>query len=131
MGRSARRIRGLLAVGAMACLFAAQVAMAQAPPPKPKDDSQKSSGPPPKPSVSHRGPVAPPPPKLVVSSDTACRLELDGEALGELEKDVVQEFRIKAGEHLLQAFPTDGPEGPTWKDGVKAIWCILRYGLVS
>jgi hypothetical protein len=48
-----------------------------------------------------------------------CTLELDGEVIGTLQKDVVQEFRVHAGDHLLQAFPA-GIEGPTWKETVKA-----------
>ncbi|HEX2162923.1 MAG TPA: DUF1566 domain-containing protein [Thermoanaerobaculia bacterium] len=56
---------------------------------------------------------------LLVSSDMDCRLELDGEPLGDLRKDVVQEFRVRPGEHLLQAFP-DEIEGPVWKETVNA-----------
>lgn len=120
MLKLAARGRIALTVIAATSLLTATALCAQAPPPKPKEDrGQESNAPPPKPT-RRPGPAAPPPPTLVVSSDTDCTLELDGEYLGDLEKDVVREFRIREGEHLLQAFPKGVEEGPTWKDTVKA-----------
>lgn len=93
--------------------------LAQAPPPRPEpkpegESERRPSARPSRPVVS-----GPPPPTLVISADMPCRLELDGEPIGELEKDVVQHIRIKPGDHLLQAFPV-GIEGPTWKSSIKA-----------
>lgn len=108
-----------IALIAVASLLSSTMSLAQAPPPRPKprgEEQQERTPPkrPPRP-VS----TGPPPPVLLVSSDMACRLELDGEPLGELEKDVVERFVVKEGDHLLQAFPLD-LEGPTWKQSVKA-----------
>jgi hypothetical protein len=110
----------LLGVGLVLALslLVAPAAEAQKPPPRP--GAEKTERPPPKPPKT-RDPatVAAPPPVLLVSSDMDCRIELDGEPLGSLRKDIVSEFRLRAGEHLLQAFP-DEVEGPVWKETVKA-----------
>lgn len=94
-----------------------------APPPKPKPRSEaelQDKKPPPKPKQTGPVKVYIPPPVLLLSADMACSVELDGEELVTLEKDVVQELRIKPGDHLLQAFPLDVDSGPTWKQTVKA-----------
>lgn len=109
----------MIALIATASLLSATMSLAQAPPPRPEpraEEQQEKTPPkrPPRP-VS----TGPPPPVLLVSSDMACRLELDGKPIGELEKDVVERFVVKEGDHLLQAFPL-GVEGPTWKQSVKA-----------
>jgi hypothetical protein len=118
------RIRALawcLAV-ATAVLSASGAAAQAPPPPKPRTGGE---APPAQQAPEARPdrfvqPVAPPPaPVLVVTADMDCTLELDGEVLGTLQKDVVQEFRVRAGDHLLQAFPA-GIEGPTWKETLKA-----------
>lgn len=66
-----------------------------------------------------RAPPPPPPPVLLLTADMNCRVEIDGVEKAVLIKDTAQEVRVRAGEHLLQAFPTDIEEGPTWKDTVK------------
>jgi len=95
-------------------LAAAAASWAQAPPPRPKPrpEGETQQTPPPRPP--RRVETGPPPPELLVSSDMACRLELDGELIGELQKDIVARFILAEGDHLLQAFPL-GIDGPTWK----------------
>lgn len=98
------------------CVVAAGVA--QTPPrPQPKPESEPERKPSARPPV--RQETGPPPPVLLVSADMPCTLELDGQPLGQLEKDVVQRFVVREGDHLLQAFPLE-VEGPTWKESVKA-----------
>lgn len=93
--------------------------LAQAPPPRPqpKPEGETESRPIARPA--RRVETGPPPPTLVISADMACRLELDGELIAELQKDVVEHIQVKPGDHLLQAFPI-GIEGPTWKSSIKA-----------
>lgn len=100
-------------------LAAGAASEAQAPPPRPErgTESATQSAPPPRPA--RRVAAGPPPPTLVISADMDCRLELDGEVIGELVKDEVEEFRVSAGDHLLQAFPA-AIEGPTWKSSIQA-----------
>lgn len=117
------RIRALAwcLAAATAVLLAASAVAQAPPPPKPRT---APAAPPTQQQPEARPdrfvePVAPPPaPVLLVTSDMDCTLELDGEVLGTLQKDVPQEFRVRSGEHLLQAFPA-GIEGPTWKETVK------------
>lgn len=90
----------------------------QKPPPRPKAEEEPQM-PTARPKHRNTGPAAPPPPKLLISSDMSCTVEMDGAPLGHLDKDIVQEFRVKAGDHLLQAFP-DGIDGPVWKQTLKA-----------
>lgn len=66
-----------------------------------------------------RAPPPPPPPVLLLTADMNCRVEIDGEEKAILVKDEAQEIRVRPGEHLLQAHPTDIEDGPTWKDTVK------------
>jgi hypothetical protein len=70
-------------------------------------------------SDANRAPPPPPPPVLLLTSDMNCRVEIDGVEKALLVKDSAQEIRVRPGEHLLQAFPTDIQDGPTWKDTVK------------
>lgn len=95
--------------------------LAQAPPPpKPRTPAAPPAEQPEARPDRFVQPVAPPSaPVLVVTADMDCTLELDGEVLGTLQKDIVQEFRVRSGDHLLQAFPA-GIEGPTWKETLKA-----------
>lgn len=115
------RPRLILCIFSVAALLSPVVAMAQEkPPPKPtapKEETKKK--PPPKPRVIDTRPKPPPAPVLLVSSDIDCTIELDGEVVGQLQKDIVQRIEIKPGEHLLQAFPLD-IEGPAWKESLKA-----------
>lgn len=92
----------------------------QKPPARPTSKPADQDKPAPKPRRQPAATAAPAPaPVLLVSADMDCRIELDGEPLGELERNVVREFRLRPGEHLLQAFPRE-VEGPVWKDTVKA-----------
>lgn len=105
----------LLAATALAWLGASAASWGQTPPPRPQprpEGETQQQTPPPRPPV--RVETGPPPPALLISSDLPCRLEIDGEPLGELEKDVVARFVLKEGDHLLQAFPL-AIDGPTWK----------------
>lgn len=117
-----RYIRSLAFVlGLVVALAGAAEAAAQTtkPPPRPTPQAEESQKPPARPKNRPNGPAPPPPPKLVISSDMPCTVELNGEPLGRLEKDTVEEFRIRSGDHLLQAFP-EGLEGPVWKQTLKA-----------
>lgn len=100
-------------------LLAGATSWAQTPPPRPTPRPEGETQQTPAPRPPRRVETGPPPPQLLISSDMACRLEIDGEALGELEKDVVSTFRLKPGDHLLQAFPLE-IEGPTWKKPISA-----------
>jgi len=82
------------------------------PRPQPRPEGETLQTPPPRPPRHVE--TGPPPPELLISSDVPCRLELDGELIGELQKDIVARFRLSEGDHLLQAFPLE-IEGPTWK----------------
>ncbi|MGH9379254.1 MAG: DUF1566 domain-containing protein [Thermoanaerobaculia bacterium] len=93
--------------------------LAQAPPPRPEPKQEGEAEKRPTARPPRRVETGPPPPTLVISADMSCRLELDGEPIAELQKDVVQHIRVKPGDHLLQAFPI-GIEGPTWKSSIKA-----------
>lgn len=104
---------------AVALVALAPAAAAQKPPPKPKPGEEEETKPPPRPPRPKPGAGGPPPPRLLVSSDMGCVLELDGEEIGALVKDVPAEFTIRPGEHLLQAFPHE-IEGPVWKETLKA-----------
>lgn len=112
-----------LALAALA--LAAGPALAQStPPPKPRElpgtGAPSTPTPAPRPRLGPPPPPPPPPaPVLVVTADMDCTIELDGEVIGSVQKDVVQEFTVRPGEHLLQAFPAD-IEGPTWKETIKA-----------
>lgn len=93
--------------------------LAQAPPPRPQPKPEGEAEQRPVARPQRRVETGPPPPTLVISADMPCRLELDGEPIAELQKDVVERIQIKPGDHLLQAFPV-GIEGPTWKSSIKA-----------
>lgn len=110
-----------LVLGLVVGLAGAAEAAAQTtkPPPRPKPEAEEVQKPTARPKNRPTGPQAPPPPKLVISSDMPCTVELNGEPLGRLEKDTVEEFRIRPGDHLLQAFPEE-VEGPVWKQTLKA-----------
>lgn len=108
----------LLSLVALIGLGSVAASLAQTPPqrPQPTQEGEAEKRPPSRPA--RRVDTGPPPPELVISADMPCRLELDGEPLGELQKDVVQQFRVSPGDHLLQAFPLE-VEGPTWKSSIK------------
>ena len=110
-----------LVLGLVVGLAGAAEAAAQTtkPPPRPKPEAEEVQKPTARPKNRPTGPQAPPPPKLVISSDMPCTVELNGEPLGRLEKDTVEEFRIRPGDHLLQALPEE-VEGPVWKQTLKA-----------
>ncbi len=120
--RSGTKYSKALPIVAALLLVCAIPAWSQtSPPPKPKPGSPtEDKKPPPKPKMVGPAPVYTPPPKLILSSDMDCNVELDGTALLTLKKDVVEEVKIKPGEHLLQAFPIGVEGGPTWKQPVKA-----------
>lgn len=109
---------GLLPFLVLLWLASTAASQAQAPPPLPPQKQQGEAEKKPAPLPRPRVETGPPPPTLVISADMPCRLELDGETIAELEKDVVQHIRVKPGDHLLQAFPI-GVEGPTWKSAIK------------
>jgi hypothetical protein len=110
----------LLVVSLAVSLVPAVPAAAQKPPARPTSKPADQDKPAPKPRRSAPTTAAPAPaPVLLISADMGCRIELDGEPLGDLEPNIVREFRLRPGEHLLQAFPHE-VEGPVWKDTVKA-----------
>lgn len=96
-------------------------AEAQKPPARPTSKPAEQDKPAARPPRRQAAPTAAPAPApvLLISADMDCRIELDGEPLGDLERNIVREFRLRPGEHLLQAFPHE-VEGPVWKDTVKA-----------
>lgn len=103
-----------------AAVVLAVPAQAQKPPARPTSKPAEQDKPAPRPRRQAPTTAAPAPaPVLLVSADMDCRIELDGEPLGDLERNIVREFRLRPGEHLLQAFPHE-VEGPVWKDTVKA-----------
>ena len=99
---------------------------AQTPRAIPKDDEQDKTDAPRREALpddrddENRPPPPPPAPILLLTADMNCRVEIDGEEMAVLIKDQAQEVKVKPGEHLLQAFPTEIEGGPTWKDTVKA-----------
>jgi len=119
----ARFIRPRTLFSVLSAVVLLSVAAAQAqdrPPPKPTEPTERQEKrPPPKPRVIDTRPKPPPAPVLLVSSDLDCTIELDGEVIAQLVKDIVKRIEIKPGEHLLQAFPLD-VEGPAWKETLKA-----------
>ena len=116
----------ILMLGVLALAFSVfwvpQPVDAQPPRAIPQDDEQevpKREALPDDVSRADRAPPPPPPPVLLLTADLDCRVEIDGEEKAILVKDQAQEIQVKPGEHLLQAFPTEYEEGPTWKNSVK------------
>jgi len=108
----------------VAWLVSAVPLRSQIPRPIPTEDEEEEAAPrrealPEDRGESTKAPAPPPPPVLLLTSDMNCRVEIDGEEKALLMKDVAQEIRVKPGERLLQAFPLDIEDGPTWKDTVK------------
>ena len=122
-GSPGRRRHGAWLGACLLALLAASPVLAQAPtkppPPPPVEEEGREKATPTKPRPV-RDAEKPPPPVLLLSSDMDVRVELDGEPIAELQKNVVERIRISPGEHLLQAFPRGIEEGPTWKESVKA-----------
>lgn len=116
-GRSRSRLLPVMLLISMAATTTESLAQPPPPRPDPPPEEEREKAPPDRPPPPREPRL--PPPVLLVSADMPCRLELDGEPIGELQKDVVESFVVQEGDHLLQAFPI-GIEGPTWKKPIKA-----------
>lgn len=96
------RSRAFVAVALAPCLVTSALAF-QAPKPKPKPEPPKSD------KKVEKKPVSPKLSPLVIETDLACTVTVDGDDRGELPVNGTLKLELPLGEHVLRAVSKDDP----------------------